>query len=396
MADHVPTYACGWETGLVREVNHVDLGPSLTTPACMTVVAAAGTLMQGSYMLNIDYTAARGSTTRNLSMGAASSGAIGFDIEFVSDVDQDAGIIAVDNGNLNGWFLRKQASDQKLIICDQNNVVKLTSANAYTTGEFHIQVKWTPRTVEMRIYDSTLSLDEELSVFFIQSASSTLRLGHVSGTEPTEGEFNMDNIYVIKTAGAWPPIHPTFEALPVNSGPGSDNSTAIFESSSGADDSTGEWEMLDEIPPTITGTTDYVYKNTGGIGAAAQYYGHAGFGLGTPEFITVGVVNLWERANTATAAVTARIKLSTSTLFNGTGSFNTANGFRYEHPGFWITKPGGGDWAAADVDNALPGHGILNFTGGTQIRGHQLIIYAIYGDDVELDRLTMPYRTMVG
>lgn len=401
MADHVVAYACGFETGSLLEAHHIDGGALFSAPAaCFSLVTPSGALMQGGYMLQIDYSAGIGSLTRNLSMGAMqSAGGLGFDIEFLANAaNADNHIIGVDSNSLSGWFLQRRVSDQKLIIAAYDGTeVAIVSANAYTSGQYHIQVRRETGAVLMRIYDSSLSLVEDLystSPPGAGSSHNTLRIGQVAGS-PTAGKYYLDNIYVIRGGGAWPPLHPTFEAHSVNAD--SVNDTGIFTSAAGADATPNEYQMIDEIPPV---RTDYLYKNASDLASRTQLYAHAGFGLGTPEFITVGVVNLWERVNTTgTQVVASQIRLSATTLTHPSSGQTVAlaPGARYEAPAFWTEKPGGGDWAAADVDNALPGHRFFRFGGSaTDLRAHQILMYVIYGDDAELITLTGMQNPIVG
>lgn len=392
MADHIPLFACGWETGSVLEANHRDGAAPVSVPACFSVVAAAGTLMQGSYMLEIDYSATAGSMSRSLTeSGSPTTPAkgLGFDIEFVTNgANADNIIIGIDNNNLSGFFLRRRVSDQKLEVSSYDGVtVAFTSANAYTSGEYHIQIRAETGAMFMRIYDSTLSLVEDLSASvtgLVTGSLETLRIGQVAGA-PTAGKYNLDNVYVIKTV-AWPPLHPTFEAHSVNAD-SVDDATNIWAGDTGANATPNEYQRIDEIPPN-TATPDYLYKSTSSGVQAEQFYAHAGFGLGTPEFITVGVVNLWSREGTSgTHGVASQVRLAGVDLPSaGITLINTTTGYRYEAPGFWITDPSGNDWTAANVDAALPGQKMFRFGGAaaTDLRCHQILMYVVYGDDAEV------------
>lgn len=405
--NHDVAYACGFESGSPWEAVQILTGgnPPTAMPANCTVTSLPGTPPSGtgSYCLKVDNSSTSGGITTYMPMGNARNGSLGFwwyPETNPSTVHNQ--IVGVDNGSLSGWFLWWRTSDQKLSIGTYDfGTTYLTSSSAYAGGGsaawYYIQVQWRTGSLSLRIYDSTLTLNEsEINVHWptdVNYGGQALRWAQTAGN-PSAGVFYIDNMYVIRNGDKWAPLNPTFAANVPNSGPGADNNTVIYMSGSSSDDSTNEYTMIDELP---AGTSDYLYINSPGFSVRTQYYGHAGSLVsGTPAFITVGVTSYWQRSGTPTStAVQSRLKDSSGTQNIPTAGFGLViaqSGYVY-YSGWWTSDSAGSDWTASEVNsNARPGHGMFHFGGSAgDLKCHQTVIYAVYGDDAVDDFTTMSH-----
>lgn len=292
--------------------------------------------------------------------------------------------VAMDNGALNAVFVKWRSADGKFELIDNaNNTLAgptTTVFDAASPAWLWWNLRWAKKNgttdVWFGLWDANRNFIEELFVNTwagLTGSINRILLGPLSGAR---AGWWMGNMY-LHQASAYTPVAPNFAAQVMNSGPGADNST-LWVPDTGGDDSTNEYQRIDDPLTSPPNDTDYLkVVLSGSLELPSQFYGHAaGLVPAGNAILAVAVVpRRWEDA-ASDAVQDSRMKLGSVQIAGPSGLLGADSTWTHEFGLFRATDPNNKDWTIANLDAMRPGHRIVG-TAGEQ-RVSQLILYAVY------------------